>query len=342
MITRAAALIACLLISGMISACGNSAERSAEQINAHATEAAFLVQTEIARPTRTPTSIVTDTPWPSQTPNWASPTAILLISGTPTSSVTTSADSTPTIPSIRVTAQPGLVYFTHPAIPDYVFQIDPNHWRKALDGENAVLIHKTIMGCAIESVPGHGLAAPKRLIWQDLGLFRWEIFDYGVNAYAVPALGSGVTDGGNSFLNLQGYNVPDCRKEQETILANMMTRSEAVGELSLAPFQSPTPRPALEGFSCPNTPPARLRIGDQVTVITDGVWLRSAPQADDSTKIRKLLRNAPVNIRIVDGPVCEKYVYWQVEINTFGEASETTRGWLAEGDLQEYYLMPVK
>jgi hypothetical protein len=179
------------------------------------------------------------------------------------------------------------------------------------------------------------------LLWQDFGRFRWEILDYGVNAYAVPVMGGGVT-GGSSFLNLQGYNLPDCRKEQETILATLMTRAEAAGDLPLVLFRSPTPRPALEGFSCPNTPPVRLRTGAQVAVITDGLWLRSAPQADESTKIKKFLRNAPVNIRIVDGPVCEKYVYWQVEISTFGEASETTRGWLAEGDLQEYYLMSVR
>ena len=116
-----------------------------------------------------------------------------------------------------------------------------------------------------------------------------------------------------SFLQLTGYNQAACRSDQEQVLQNLLTAGQASGEIPSSPFRSPTPRPALEGFDCPNTPRVRLRVGDEVSVITDGLWLRSEPRADDSTRVRKFLRYAPVMIHVIDGPVCEKYVYWQVE-----------------------------
>lgn len=311
------------------------AAREAQKPIDSATQAAFFVQTELYRPTRTATPLPTLTP--TQTPAAASATPFLTGSETPL------PDSTQGNTAVQVTAQPGLALYTHPDIPDYVFQIDPGIWVKDPSGKTANLVNKMMAGCRIESVPGHGLAAPKRLLWQDFGRFRWEVMDYGSNAYVVPVSGRGVSDqGSNNFLNLAGYSLPACRSAQEQMLSALMTRQEAAGGIPYTLFQSPTPRPALEGFRCPNTPPARLRVGDQVSVITDGLWLRSAPQADESTKLSKYLRYAPVFIRVVNGPVCEKYVYWQVEVSTFGEASVTTQGWLAEGDPTEYYLVAVK
>ena len=338
-IPRLSSFILLIIVGIFVSGCGGQSKngRAENLLNSDATQAAYFVETEIARPSRTPTSMATPTPTPSQTPPPASPTPLQMLNGT------APVESTPVDTAIHVTAQPGLTFYIHPDIQDYVFQIDPGRWRRDPSGATVNLVHKTIMGCGIDSVTGHGLAAPKRLSWQDFGRFRWEILDYGANAYAVPVAGSGIGDGqASSYLNLRGYNLPDCRKEQGEVLANLMTTREAAGELPLALFQSPTPRAALEGFTCPNTPQVRLRIGDQVSIVTDGLWLRSAPQADEGSKIQKLLRNAPVNIRIVDGPVCETYVYWKVEISTFGEASETTQGWLAEGDVNEYYLLAVK
>lgn len=152
---------------------------------------------------------------------------------------------------------------------------------------------------------------------------------------------AGVESLHGSFLERQDYNRAACRATQEEALSNLMLVSEAQGQVSLAPFQSPTPRPALEGFSCPNTPPA-LRIGDYVSVVTDGLWLRSEPRAADNTRVRKFLHYAPNMIRFIGGPVCEKYVYWQVQVVEFGEPGITTQGWLVEGDPQETYLVTVK
>jgi hypothetical protein len=327
------------MLTLLISACdlpASPASHATQPFDVAATQAAFAVQTEMGRPTWTLTPSRTPAFPATQTPVPPSVNALEATNATPP------ADATATISPIRVTALPGLVLYTHPDIPDYVFQIDPKRWEKDPSGKTWDLVHQTIANCRIDSVPAHGLGAPKRLFWQDFGRFRWEILDYGAYAYVSSVLGGDPVSQGSSFLELQGYNQAACRSAQEEILTNLMTRREATGEVGFTLFLSPTPRPALDGFSCPNTPPARLRVGDQVSVVTDGLWLRSAPRAEKSTELRQYLRYAPVMIRVISGPACEKYVYWQVEVSTFGEGAETIQGWLAEGDLNEYYLMPVK
>ncbi|RPJ51131.1 MAG: hypothetical protein EHM21_03455 [Chloroflexi bacterium] len=325
------ALPSLILLVLLLSACLPSRASTAKQIQqqeAQSTQAALFVQTEIGRGSLTPTS----SPIPPATQTPVPPAA------TPTPA----ASATPAPLSARITPLPGLALYTHPEIPDYIFQIDPEGWEKDPSGETADLVHKTIANCQIESVPGHGLAAPQRYFWQDLGQFRWEIMDYGAYAYAVPVLGYVLSGPGGSFLHLQGYNRRTCRNAQEDVLADLLTNSQVDAQVRFVPFPSPTDRPALDGFTCPNTPPARLRIGDYVSVTTDGLWLRSEPRADTSTKIRQFLRYPPYRIRVIGGPVCEKYAYWQVEVGEFGEGGQTIQGWLAEGDSEEYYLLPVK
>lgn len=321
------------LLALLLSACSlptPPTNQAAQQSQSAATQAALAVQTEIARPSPTLT------PSPTHTPILPSATPLQAANSTP------GPGATQPSPGGRVTALPGLELISFPDVPDYVFQADPARWSLDSTGTISSLVHKTIANCRIDSVPGRGLGPPQRYLWQDLGRFRWEILDYGSTALIDPVFGNGIGAGHGSFLELKGYNLTACRAAQEKILANLMTSREAAGEIPFGLYASPTPRPALEGFSCPNTPTTRLRVGDWVSVITDGLWLRSAPRADQSTKMTSFLRYAPVMIRIIAGPVCEKYVYWQVEVNTFGEGGTTTQGWLAEGDPQEYYIAPVK
>lgn len=316
----------------LLTSCGQPitpAVRAVQPLDSQATQAALSVLTEIARPTRTltpaPTLPPTETPVP--------PTATPLVSATPAQ------------PVVRVTAQPGLEFYANPDIRVYLFQIDPAVWEKDPSEQTSNLVHTKISGCRIDNVPPHGLGKPRQLLWQDFGRFRWQILDYGAYAFAapaVPALNDSPAENQTIFLDLEGYNNRTCRAAQEDVLANLITRREAYGEISMSPFRSPTPRPALEGYDCPDSPPARLRIGDEVSVITNGLWLRSEPRADTSTKVRQFLRYAPVMIHVIGGPVCEKFTYWQVEVSEFGEGGDTLQGWLAEGDLQEYYIVPVK
>lgn len=324
-ISRARTSLLLLMINLLLAGCAlpRSAQQSAQAQNAQATQAAFLVQTELARPTGTPSPLPTLSPTQTVVP----PSATPLVSATP---------------PIRVTPLPGLALYSHPGITDYVFQIDPAQWTPDPGGQTADLVHQTIADCRIEAVPGRGLGPPERLFWQDLGRFRWEILDYGTWAYVRPVVGADLVNNQNNFLALQDYHRAACRGDQETVLANLMTLSEAEGRVAYARYVSPTPRPAMEGFECPDTPPARLRVGDEVAIITDGLWLRSEPRVDNSTKVLQFRRNPPYRVRVIGGPVCETYVYWQVEVGAFGEGSETLQGWLAEGDPQEYYLVPVR
>ena len=107
----------------------------------------------------------------------------------------------------------------------------------------------------------------------------------------------------------------------------------------LTSLPTPTPEPV---FSCPNAPPTRLHVGDTARItFTDGktTRLRSAPEAGDNG-----IANLPegTEFEIIGGPVCyprpgrsDAYVYWQVSVSPGGKT-----GWLAEGDLNSYYLEP--
>jgi hypothetical protein len=325
--TASHALVPSLLLAALLlTACrlpARQAERAAQVNRAQATQAALMVLTELARPTRTPTSHP-----PTQTP--------------PQPSATPPAPGTPTTPALRVTARPGLALYEHPGLPGYLFQIDLAAWVADPENETGDLVHQQIADCRIAPAAGEALETPERFYWQDFGRFRWEIMDYGSNALAAPILGAGLEGSRGSLLALQGYGRTACREAQEQALAELMARSEAVGLAEFAPFRSPTPRPALEGFDCPDTPPARLRVGDEVSISADGLWLRSEPRVDTSTRVRQFLRYPPYRVWVVGGPLCGTYVYWQVELSELGEDGETLVGWLAEGDLEEYYLAPVR
>jgi hypothetical protein len=98
-------------------------------------------------------------------------------------------------------------------------------------------------------------------------------------------------------------------------------------------------------FSCPNAPRTRLRIGDKArTTFTDGstTRLRSAPEAGNNG-----IDNLPegTEFEIVGGPVCyprpdrnDAYVYWEILV----PSRNNIKGWVAEGDLNSYYIEPLK
>lgn len=318
-----------LLVPLLITACVPPRARTsdaAEKRAAEATVAAIFVQTEMARPTSTITPLPTLPPTETQPP----PTATPQNTATPAAAV------------IRATPRGGLELYASPDIPEYVFQIDPAKWEKDPSGQTSNLVHKRLTGCRVEPGSAEKLAQPNRLLWTDLGRFRWEILDYGGYALVTPVAGGGLGSQGNRYLKLQGYNATACRGDHLKILSNLMSKAEAQGDIRTAAFASPTPRGALEGASCPNTPPARVRVGDYIAVTADALWMRSEPRADESTKTRKFARYAPYQIRVTGGPVCEKYLYWQVEAFEVGKTTAFAQGWLAEGDPNEYYIAPVK
>ncbi|MCQ3954934.1 MAG: hypothetical protein DPW15_16990, partial [Chloroflexi bacterium] len=86
------------------------------------------------------------------------------------------------------------------------------------------------------------------------------------------------------------------------------------------------------------------RVGDAARItFTDGAstLLRSKPEAGDNV-VDKLPEGT--EFEIIGGPVCyprpgrnDSYVYWEILV-----ASRNNRtGWVAEGDLNGYYIEPM-
>ncbi len=119
-----------------------------------------------------------------------------------------------------------------------------------------------------------------------------------------------------------GEKPTDCRNAAETLLKSVHI-IHAYAEA---------------GKCASNAPQQRLKVGDNATVLTSS-YLRTEPRWDEKTRIRLVSPAEKLTIQITGGPVCAiynqgEYSYWQVEL------SNGKNGWMAEGDLKEYYLVP--
>jgi hypothetical protein len=289
---------------------------------------------------------------PPNLPSAAQPTATVEAAA---ASVVSTATPPPPAPEPTATAQPtattaaavepktsapipaGWQVFTHKQIEGFVFPGDPQVWRQTVlyDQPTAFLKHASIDGCAISAVPGRGIGPPDRITRWQLGRLYWYVYDYTSNALV------SIERPGALFLQLEGIQDKACLAAVQAFLAQVLTADEYKGATAYDPLPTPTLRPVPEGFTCPNTPPVRLRSGDYVHLVTNDLWLR-AEARPDAAKIKTYSEGEPYSMMVKDGPVCtSKYVYWQVEISEMGEgAPEPVTGWFAEGDMKEYYLAP--
>ncbi len=230
------------------------------------------------------------------------------------------------------TVQPGFRAYEKAGVPDFVFIFNPKVWWQDDVDENAILKHNTIANCLIKQVPPVGPPLPERYYPKEIGSRRWWVSEYKKTAlYSYHG----------QYLELSGYQDADCLAAQEAVLAGLVAAGEFYGGLTATPIPTDTPRPPLAGFTCAGPPPTRLRRGDYVLIVTDSLWLRSAPRPDADTKIKQFQKYAPLQVQVVDGPECtSQYVYWQVEMSEIAEGGQTYSGWMAEGDATEYYLQP--
>ena len=96
-------------------------------------------------------------------------------------------------------------------------------------------------------------------------------------------------------------------------------------------------------FSCPNSPRTRVQVGKSARItFTDetSTFLRSKPEAGDNI-IDRLSEGT--EFEIIGGPVCyprpgrsDAYVYWEIR----NPSRNNISGWVAEGDLNTYYIEP--
>ncbi len=83
-----------------------------------------------------------------------------------------------------------------------------------------------------------------------------------------------------------------------------------------------------ESPACEGAPVSRIRLGDQIGVITDAVRIRSTPP--DGEIIEVVYENFAATV--TGGPTCaNSYLWWQIDL------PDGRQGWVAEGDLNEYY-----
>lgn len=125
------------------------------------------------------------------------------------------------------------------------------------------------------------------------------------------------------------------------------TASYITGWLPFAPeagiesnVQSNAPTP--DNFACPDAPRTRLAVGDTARItFTDGTstFLRSKPESGGNV-IDKLPEGT--EFEIISGPICyprpgrnDAYIYWEISV-----PSRNIKGWVAEGDSQNYYIEP--
>jgi len=123
--------------------------------------------------------------------------------------------------------------------------------------------------------------------------------------------------------------------------ATLTSRPSEPPFLSATPFPSQTSLPTAteaDRLVCPDAPLTRLRVGDRAYVSLeppDPNRVRDQP----STSARVLGQIVPgEEVMILDGPACaNSWVWWQVR----SESQTTLIGWTAEGDRQNYWLVPL-
>lgn len=121
--------------------------------------------------------------------------------------------------------------------------------------------------------------------------------------------------------------------------------STAVEKQSPTRTQDPTPTKTANptGFSCPNAPDLRLQVGDSARVtINNGLPLRvrQEPNIDKDNVLTELKEGT--QFKITDGPMCvtskdrrSTFVFWMIEIS-----DKRIKGWVAEGDWEDYFIEP--
>lgn len=178
----------------------------------------------------------------------------------------------------------------------------------------SVLTHQRLRGCTVIA-PGGG-DFPGQLPTTTIAGFTWLTSN---NAYLLK-IGDQIV--GEIKVDY-GEKKTDCRKAAEDLLKTIHT-ADAYAQAGI----------------CAGAPKQRLKVGDLATVLTSS-YLRTEPHWAEETRIRLVSPTEKLILEIIAGPVCAiynkgEYSYWQVQLPS------DKKGWMAEGDLNEYYLAPKK
>ena len=95
-------------------------------------------------------------------------------------------------------------------------------------------------------------------------------------------------------------------------------------------------RESNSSFSCPYAPPTRVEVGKTARItFMDGrpVRMRNSPSIYGLI-IEKIPEGT--KFQVISGPHCYGYVWWKIELENGVE------GWVAEGDMDSYYIEPIE
>jgi hypothetical protein len=251
------------------------------------------------------------------------------------------AKPTETLPP-AITPLPGMALYTHPKLADHIFQVEDKEWMLDPyfygDPEFHFLRHRTLTNCRI--VPTQGRGGRENVITLNIGLYSWEILFYKQGNPYQPALG------GPLAITFYNYTQKNCETAINWVLKNLVYEKDAEKNPGYQQYQTPVPIPTVAGFTCGSAGPAYFKAGDRVRLLTDAVWLRSAANQDEASKVTRLTREKDWKIEVTGGPECFRNpqkgdrIFWQVQVNLPGEAEQA--GWLAQGDGYEPYIVAVE
>lgn len=174
------------------------------------------------------------------------------------------------------------------------------------------LMNLSLADCSIQQ-GGATEADPNNTV--QIGPFQWLI---GYDGSYTPIAG------GEAHLIVQlGSKKAACKKVVEDLLKTTHEYSKYA-----------------QSGECRYAPKQQLKVGDTAQVLSSS-YLRTKPIWSAETQVRLVKPSDKLTSQITGGPVCAiydkgEYSYWQVELSS-GE-----KGWMAEGDLKEYYLARKK
>lgn len=134
----------------------------------------------------------------------------------------------------------------------------------------------------------------------------------------------------NLFLILERIDAPKNSSSNESSTSKTSVSNKQVSASSSSSTSKSTYSQKDDG-SCDEAPRPHLKIGGKATVVVFQVTVRRSP---DGSKINLLARDRVADV--LDGPICENEFWWW-EIYS---AEMDLRGWVAEGDEENYYLEP--
>ena len=240
----------------------------------------------------------------AETPQLLSPTSTIVASPSP-------------VPSVTVTPENLLQEFDF-TMQNIVLVYERDEWQRD-ENDGRLLHHASLDGCSfvIKTGSEYNPAAPVVVI----GGYTWlkSTTSAGNSSIYVLMLSNQAT--GALLLQL-GSDMATCEQAGESLLTTLQFSSEYAN-----------------AGKCKNAPQPRLQVGGGARLLSQ-TYLRDAPFWSEETLIRLLNPEEGQSVEILQGPVCVlnaggETANWKVQLSS-GES-----GWLAEGDLYQYYLEPI-